>query len=77
MKISQFALAVLVFAVSAAHGAPEAQTVQQGANQMPGMSHDMSNMNSTDKSDMHSMHMSSSPTVTAIEKSIETSQTAK
>ena len=61
MKISQSALAVLVFAVSAAHAAPEAQMAPQGSTQMPGMSHDMSNMKSMDKSDMHSMHMSSSP----------------
>lgn len=61
MKISQSTLAVLVFAVSTAQAAPEPQTAPQGSTQMPGMSHDMSNMKSMDKSDMHSMHMSSSP----------------
>lgn len=61
MKISQSALAVLVFAGSAAHAAPEPQTPNQGSTQMPGMSHDMPNMQNMDKSDMRSMHMSSSP----------------
>ena len=61
MNIYQSALAVLVLAVSAAHAAPEPQAVPQGSTQMPGMSHDMSNMKSMDKSDRHSMHMPSSP----------------
>ena len=61
MKISQSTLAVLVFAVSTAYAAPEPQTAQQGATKMPVMSHDMANMQNMDKSDMHSMHMSSSP----------------
>ena len=61
MKMSQSVLAVIVLAVSAAHAAPEQQMAPQSSTQMPGMSHDMSNMKSMDKSDMHSMRMSSSP----------------
>lgn len=61
MKMSQFALAVLMLAASTAHAAHEPQTAPQGSTQVPGMTHDMSNMQSMDKSDMHSMHMASSP----------------
>lgn len=61
MKMSHTALAVLVLAVSTAHAAPEPQTSSKGAASMPAMAHDMSSMQSMDKSDMHSMHMASSP----------------
>lgn len=61
MKMSQFALAVLVLAASTANAAHGPQTAPQGSTPMPGMTHDMSNMQSMDKSDMHSMQMASSP----------------
>lgn len=61
MKISQSTLAVLVFAVSTAQAALGPQAAPQGSTQMPDMSHDMPNIQNMDKSDMHSMHMSSSP----------------
>lgn len=61
MKMSQFALAAVAFAFSTAHAAPPPQAAPQGSTPMPGTSHDMPNMQNMDKSDMHSMRMSSSP----------------